>query len=207
MICRDLQEPRRQSEHLDFALSQGWLTDLGQTHKPVGTRRNEKAPGFCNGERSHPRRSDRFRGDKTLCPNTNGLKITMNLDTYEQKVWMMRQPTTLNAEDQQLPEHTFRNKWKHASQEYERANLEARSSNQPRSKSEALSRAWRVITDTFVSSMLTNDPEAEVHAVRVQSSEVLSDHSEWPHQARKDWRSHTPGEAAPKLGKQDCLFQ
>ena len=37
MICGDLQhEPRKQSRHLDFALSQGWLTDLGQTHKPVG---------------------------------------------------------------------------------------------------------------------------------------------------------------------------
>ena len=33
MICGDLQHgPRRQSRHLDFALSQGWLTDLGQTH-------------------------------------------------------------------------------------------------------------------------------------------------------------------------------
>ena len=37
MICCDMQrEPRRQSRHLDFALSQGWLTDLGQTQKPVG---------------------------------------------------------------------------------------------------------------------------------------------------------------------------
>ena len=37
VICGDLQhEPRRQSRHLDFALSQGWLTDLGQTHKPAG---------------------------------------------------------------------------------------------------------------------------------------------------------------------------
>ena len=37
MICGDLQhESRKQSRHLDFALSQGWLTDLGQTHKPVG---------------------------------------------------------------------------------------------------------------------------------------------------------------------------
>ena len=33
--------------------------------------------------------------------------------------------------------------------------MEARSNNQPRSKSEAMSRAWRVITDTFGSSMLT----------------------------------------------------
>ena len=36
MICGDLQhEPRKQSRHLDFALRQGWLTDLGQTHKPA----------------------------------------------------------------------------------------------------------------------------------------------------------------------------
>ena len=92
---------------------------------------------------------------QNFMPKHKGLKITPNLDAYEQKVWMMRQPTTLNAEDQQLPEHTFRSKWKQASQEYEQAIMEARSSNQPRSKSEAMSRAWRVITDTFVSSMLT----------------------------------------------------
>ena len=37
MIRGDLQhEPRRQSRHLDVALSQGWLTDLGQTHQPFG---------------------------------------------------------------------------------------------------------------------------------------------------------------------------
>ena len=36
MICGDLQhEPRKQSRHLDFALSQGWLTDLGETHRPA----------------------------------------------------------------------------------------------------------------------------------------------------------------------------
>ena len=67
----------------------------------------------------------------------------------------MRHPTALNAEDQQLQEHTFRNKWKQASQEYEQPIMEARSSNQPWSKTEAMSRAWRVITDTFVSSVLT----------------------------------------------------
>ena len=39
---------------------------------------------------------------RDLVPKHNGLKITLNLDAYEQKVWMMRQPTTLNAEDQQL---------------------------------------------------------------------------------------------------------
>ena len=40
-------------------------------------------------------------------------------------------------------------------QEYGRAITEVRNSNQPRIRSEALSEAWRVITDTFVSSMLT----------------------------------------------------
>ena len=39
---------------------------------------------------------------KNLVPKHKGLKITLNLDAYEQKVWMMKQPTTLNAEDQQL---------------------------------------------------------------------------------------------------------
>ena len=41
-------------------------------------------------------------------PKHKGLKITLIQDTYEQKVLMMRQPTTLNAEDQQLLELTFR---------------------------------------------------------------------------------------------------
>ena len=36
MICGDLKyEPRKQSRHLDFALSQSWLTDLGETHRPA----------------------------------------------------------------------------------------------------------------------------------------------------------------------------
>ena len=91
---------------------------------------------------------------RNLVPKHKGLKITLTLDTYEQKVWMMRQRTTLNAEDQQLPEHTFRNKWKQVRQEYD-ADI--------------------------------NDPEAEVHAVQGQSSEVLPGHSEWLHQARKYW--------------------
>ena len=92
---------------------------------------------------------------QSLVPKHKGLKITLNLDAYAQKVWMMRQPTTLNAEDPHLLEHTFRNKWKQVSQEYEQAIMEARSSNQPQNKSEAMSIAWRVITNTFVSSMLT----------------------------------------------------
>ena len=37
MICGDLQhDTRRHSRNLDFALSQGWLADLGETHKPAG---------------------------------------------------------------------------------------------------------------------------------------------------------------------------
>ena len=34
---------------------------------------------------------------RNLVPKHRGLKITLNMDTYEQEVWMMRQPTTLNA--------------------------------------------------------------------------------------------------------------
>ena len=49
MICGDLQdEPRRQSRHLDFALSQGWLTAQGQTHKPGGYK---NALRLCIGQR------------------------------------------------------------------------------------------------------------------------------------------------------------
>ena len=36
-------------------------------------------------------------------PKHKGLKITLTVDTYEQKVWMMRQPTTLNAEGPATP--------------------------------------------------------------------------------------------------------
>ena len=92
---------------------------------------------------------------QNLEPKHTGLKITLNLDAYEQKVWMMRQPTALTAEDQQLLQHAFRNRWKQVSQEYEQATMEARSSSQPRNKSEAMGGAWRVIANTFVSSMLT----------------------------------------------------
>ena len=83
-----------------------------------------------------------------------GLKITLTLDTHEQKVWMTRQPTTLKAEDQQLLELTFRRNWKQVNHEYEQAIMEARNSNQRRRKSEAMSKAWRVITDGIVQSML-----------------------------------------------------
>ena len=48
-------------------------------------------------ERSLPRRSDRLRGDAAKPrARAEGLKIALNLDAYEQKVWMMRQPTTSN---------------------------------------------------------------------------------------------------------------
>ena len=56
---------------------------------------------------------------RNLVPKHTGLKITMNLDAYEQKVWMMRQPTTLNAEDQQFLERTFRDSWASVAQEHE----------------------------------------------------------------------------------------
>ena len=165
MICGDLQhEPRRQSRHLDFALSQGWLTDLGQTHKPVGATQplHTCEQGDTKTRLDFALVNEAFRAAVTdfevmqqiLVPKHRGLKITLSMDAYEQKVWKMRQPMTLNAEYQQLLEHTFRRRLKQASQEYEQAIME-RSSNQPRSKSEAMSRAWRVITDTLVRSMLT----------------------------------------------------
>ena len=121
MICGDLQhEPRRQSKHLDFALSQGWLTALGQTHKPVGATQplHTCEQGDTKTRLDFALVNEAFRAavsdfevmQQNLVPKHQGLKITLKLDTYEQKVWMMRQPTSLNAEDQQLPEHTFRNK-------------------------------------------------------------------------------------------------
>ena len=102
---------------------------------------------------------------RNLVPKHKGLKITLTLDTYEQKVWMMRQPTTLNAEDQQ-----------------------ARNSNQRRRQSEAMSRALRVIKNTLVSLMLTQTAQKpKFLQYKGQSSEVLPGHSGWLHQAREDW--------------------
>ena len=165
MICGNLQhEPRRQSRHLDFALSQGWLTDLGQTHKAAGAPQplHTYEQGDTKTRLDFALVNEAFRaavGDfevvqRNLVPKHKGLKITLILDTCEQKVWMMRQPTTLNAEDQQLLGLAFRRKWKHVNHEYEQAIMEARNSNQRRRKSEAMSTAWRVITDAFVQSML-----------------------------------------------------
>ena len=55
---------------------------------------------------------------------------------------------------QHFLELTFRRKWKQVNHEYEQAIMEARNSNQRRRKSEMMSKAWRVITDAFVQSML-----------------------------------------------------
>ena len=150
MICGDLQhEPRKQSRHLDFALSQGWLTDLGETHRPA-----EAALPLHTYEQGDTKTrldfalvNEAFRAavkdfevvQRNLVPKHKGLKITLNLDAYEQKVWMMRQPTTLSAEDLQLLERTFRDKWASVAQEYERVIMEVKTSSQPRSRSEALS--------------------------------------------------------------------
>ena len=239
MICGDLQhEPRRQSRHLDFAISQGWLTDLGQTHKPAGAAQplhtddtdlgqTHKPAGVAQlldtDEQGDPKTrldfalvNEAFRaavGDfevvqRNLVPKHKGLKITLTVDTYEQKVWMMRQPTTLNAEDQQLLELTFRRKWKQVNHEYEQAIMDARNSNQRRRKSEAMSKAWRVITDAFAQSMLiqtAQKPKYMRH--KVKTPKFLQDHSRRLHQTRKDWRSGSSGETAPKLGKQDCWIQ
>ena len=165
MICGDLQdEPTRQSRHLGFAHSQGWLTDQGLTHKPVGAARHLHTyeQGDTKTRLDFALVNEALRaavGDfevvqRNLVPKHKGLRITLNLDTYEQKVWMMRQPTTLNAEDQQLLELTFRRKWKQVSHEYEQAITEARNSNQRRRKSFKMSKAWRVFTDAFIQSML-----------------------------------------------------
>ena len=149
MICGDLQpEPGRQSRRLDFALSRGWLTDLGQTHKPAGAAQplhtyeqgDTKTLGLCTGQRGLPRGSGRLRGGAA-----------------ESRTQAQRAQD--HADPGHLPEHTFRNKWKQASHEYEQAIMEARSSNQRRRKSEAMSKAWRVITGAFVQSMLIYTPQ------------------------------------------------
>ena len=148
MICGDLQhEPRRQSRHTDFALSQVahgpetdaqtcWSSPTLHTCKQGDTKtRLDFAPV-----------NEAFRGtvgdvevvQRNLVPKHKGLKITLTLDTNEQKVWMMRQPTTLNAEDKQLLELTFRRKWKQVNQQ---AIMEARNRNHRRRKSDAMSKA------------------------------------------------------------------
>ena len=97
MICGDLQhEPRRQSRHPDFALSQGWLTDLGQTHKPAGAAQplHTYEQGDTKTRLDFALANEAFRaavGDfevvqRNLVPKQKGLKITLTLDTCEQKV-------------------------------------------------------------------------------------------------------------------------
>ena len=94
MICGDLQhEPRKQSRHLDFALSQGWLTDLGQTHKPVGAGQplHTYEQGDTKTRLDFAPAKEAFRASvvdfevvqQNLVPKH---KITLNLDAYEQKV-------------------------------------------------------------------------------------------------------------------------
>ena len=138
---------------------------------------------------------------RNLVPKHKGLKITLTMDT----VWMMRQPTTPNAEDQQLLELTFRRKWKQVNHGYEQAIMEARNSNQRRRKSEAMNEAWRVIKDAFVQSMLIQRAQKPEYVQHKGKTPKLFRASWRLHQTRKDWRS--PGETAPKLGKQDYWVQ
>ena len=239
MICGDLQhEPRRQSRHLDFALSQGWLTDLGQTHKPAGAAQPLHTDDTDLGQTHKPAGvaqlldtdeqgdtttrldfalvNEAFRaavGDfevlqRNLVPKHKGLKISLTLDTYEQKVWMMRQSTTLNAEYQQLLEFTFRRKWKQVNHEHEQAIMEARNSNQRRRKSEAMSKAWRVITDAFVLSMLIQTAQKPKYMqYKVKTPKFFQTTVGGFTKPGKMWRSGSSGDTAPKLGKQDCWVQ
>ena len=110
IICGDLQHEL--GRHLDFALNQGWLTDLGQTHKFAGAAQplhtyeqgdtKTRLDFSLVNEAFRPAVRDLEVVQRNLVPKHKGLKITLTLDSYEQKVWMMRQPATLNAEDQQL---------------------------------------------------------------------------------------------------------
>ena len=151
-------------------LSQRWLTDLGQTHKPAGAaqRLHTYEQGDTKTRLNFALVNEAFRaavGDfeviqRNLSPNTKWLKITLTQDTYEQKVWMMRQPTTLNAEDQQL-ELTFRRKWKQVNHEYEQG--------------------------SFVQSMQihSDSSEAEIHAAQGQNSEIHLGHRQLHNWANK----------------------
>ena len=83
MICGDLQhEPRRQSRHLDFALSQGWFTVLGQTHKPAGaaqpcTPLSKGTQKRAWNEALHAAVGDFEVVQPNLVPKHKGLKITL----------------------------------------------------------------------------------------------------------------------------------
>ena len=141
---------------------------------------------------------------RNLVPKQRGLRITLILDTYEQKVWMMRQPTTLNAEDEQLLELTFRRKWKQVNHKYEQAIIKEQQSAKKK-KSDAMSKAWRVIAAAFVQSMLIQTAQ-----------KIVQYKGKTPKFFQATVGGFTkPGkigevalhETAPKLGKRDCWVQ
>ena len=79
---------------------------------------------------------------RNLVLKHTGLKTTCNLDAYEQKAWVMRQSTTLNAEDQQVLYIIFRGKWKKTQHQYKTVFADPTCSKQPLIEIEAMTRAW-----------------------------------------------------------------
>ena len=106
---------------------------------------------------------------------------------------MMRQPTTLNAEDQQLLELTFRRKWKQVNHEYEQAIRETRNSNQRRRKSEAMSNLASDHGCLCTVNADSDSSEAEIHAAQGQN---------FPNSSRPQWAASPNQERLEK-----CLFK
>ena len=121
MICGVVQyEPTMQSRDLDFALSQGCPTDMGEIYKPPGSEKPLQTyeQGDTKTLLDFALVNEGFRSavwdfevvQRNLVPKHKSLEITLNLDACEQEAQLMRQPTTLNAGDQQLLDVTFREK-------------------------------------------------------------------------------------------------
>ena len=151
MICGDLQhEPRRQSRRLDFALSQGWLTDLGQTHKPVGAAQ----PLHTYEQGDTKTRLDFALVNEALRAAVGDFEVVQRAQRAQDHP-DLGHPRTEGVDDETTHDSecgrpaTFGT---HLSEKMETG--EPRVRNQRRRKSEAMSKAWRVITDAFVQSML-----------------------------------------------------
>ena len=86
--------------------------------------------------------------------------------------------------------------------------MEARGTRHPRTSDEALTRAWRVITDNLHG--LDADPDnadTKVHAMQRRGTTILTVSGGRADQTRNDGRSRTPRETTPELGEQDCWIQ
>ena len=176
MICGDLQhEPRRQSRHLDFALSQGWLTDLGQTRKPVGATQplHTYEQGDTKTRLDFALVNEAFRAKAHPQPRPPRTQSVHGETPHGSECGRPATPRTHLPEQMETSESRVRTA-NHGSKEQQSA------MEQNRGNEQSLASDHGHLCEFGAD---TND----LHAVQGQSSEVLPDHSGWLHQARKDW--------------------